>query len=134
LKLDRAAKSETADENQQEVPIPRQTHHLGIELAVGENRRILGLAAYGNAVLSRFPIRSRFNYDLTVAGRDSRGCFRTEVHYSPSCRLQVLNVHLGTAFLSAAARPGPSFVSSAKTTEQPPLTSFWATSTSGQEV
>lgn len=70
---------------------------LGFELEMGENRRLRG-AAYGNAVLSRFPLRSCSNYDLSVAGRENRGCFRTEVHYSPSCRLQVFNVHLGTGF------------------------------------
>jgi endonuclease/exonuclease/phosphatase family metal-dependent hydrolase len=71
--------------------------HLGMQLAMGENRRLLG-AAYGNAVLSRFPLHSSFNYDLSVGGRENRGCFRTEVLYSPACRLQVFNVHLGTGF------------------------------------
>ena len=64
---------------------------------MGENRRLLG-AAYGNAVLSRFPLHSSLNYDLSVGGRESRGCFRTEVLYGPTCRLQVFNVHLGTGF------------------------------------
>ena len=71
--------------------------HLGFQLAMGENRR-LREAAYGNAVLSRFPLHSCSNYDLSVAGRERRGSFRTEVLYSPGRRLQVFNVHLGTGF------------------------------------
>lgn len=70
---------------------------LGLELAMGENRRLHG-AAYGNAVLSRFPLRACGNSDLSVGGRERRGCVRTEVLYGPDVRLQVFNVHLGTGF------------------------------------
>ena len=70
---------------------------LGMEVAMGENRRLLG-AAYGNVVLSRFPLHGCVNWDLSVGGRERRGCFRTEVLYRPNCRLQLFNVHLGTGF------------------------------------
>ena len=70
---------------------------LGFELAVGENRR-LGGAAYGNVLLSRFPLRGSCNFDLSVSGRERRGCARTEVLYAPGRSVQVFNVHLGTGF------------------------------------
>ncbi len=67
---------------------------LGFEMAMGENRRIRDVA-YGNAVLSRFPLRMHCNYDLT-AGRERRGCLHTEVLCGSG--LHVYNVHLGTGF------------------------------------
>lgn len=70
---------------------------LGVHWAFGENRQLLG-DAYGNVVLSRFALRSQCNYDVTVEGRESRGCLRTDVfvHNQP---IHVFNVHLGTGFL-----------------------------------
>jgi endonuclease/exonuclease/phosphatase family metal-dependent hydrolase len=35
--------------------------------------------AYGNAVLSRHPIQATRNYDLSVPGREPRGCLRADV-------------------------------------------------------
>jgi endonuclease/exonuclease/phosphatase family metal-dependent hydrolase len=70
---------------------------LGYELATGENRQLAG-AAYGNAVLSRFPLRGCINNDLSVAGRERRGCFQTEVLCAPGLTMHVFNVHLGTGF------------------------------------
>jgi endonuclease/exonuclease/phosphatase family metal-dependent hydrolase len=64
----------------------------------GENRRLQG-AAYGNAVLSRLPVRFSRNYDLTWRGRERRGCLRVDVEPSPGVLLHVFNVHLGTGFL-----------------------------------
>ncbi len=58
--------------------------------------------AYGNAVLSRFPIRRKRTLDLTVGRRKRRGCLYVRLklpgHYKD---LHVLNWHLG---LSAAER------------------------------
>ena len=104
-----------------------------MQLAMGENRRLLG-AAYGNAVLSRFPLHSCCNYDLSVGGRENRGCFRTEVLYGPSCRLQVFNVHLGTGFFERRRQAQILLrqLSANKGTHAP--ASFWATSTSGQKA
>ena len=81
-------------ENDQAGYFARQ---LGFHLALGENRRLRG-AAYGNAVLSRFPLGNSLNCDLSVAGRERRGCFRTEVLYRSGRCLRVFNVHLGTGF------------------------------------
>lgn len=70
---------------------------LGMGFAMGENRKHLGYV-YGNAVLSRFPIRASRNYDLSVAGREARGCLRADVKWGNSTALHVFNVHLGTSF------------------------------------
>lgn len=70
----------------------------GMGFALGENRRHRG-AAYGNVVLSRFPIKSTRNYDLTVEGREQRGCLRADIDLSGAGALHVFNVHLGTALL-----------------------------------
>lgn len=64
----------------------------------GENRRLRG-AAYGNAVLSRFPALFAKNYDLTWARRERRGCLRVDVEPWEGVPLHVFNVHLGTGFL-----------------------------------
>jgi len=70
---------------------------LALHFVMGENRKHLG-HAYGNAVLSRFPIRARENYDLSVQGRESRGCLRADIAWRDSEVLHVFNVHLGTSF------------------------------------
>lgn len=78
----------------------QQAEHLAELLqkhsAFGENRQLLG-DAYGNVVLSRFPVHSHCNHDVSVAGRERRGCLRTDV-YLQGRALHVFNVHLGTAF------------------------------------
>lgn len=70
---------------------------LALLFVMGENRKHLG-DAYGNAVLSRFPIRASRNYDLSVEGRESRGCLRADIVGPSSAVLHVFNVHLGTSF------------------------------------
>lgn len=70
---------------------------LRLDFVLGENRRHHGYA-YGNVVLSRFPIRTMRNYDLSVHGREERGCLRADLQVDGSV-LHVFNVHLGTAFL-----------------------------------
>lgn len=51
---------------------------------------------YGNAVLSRFPIRMMRTYDLSFVGREERGCVRADIAVNGRL-LHVFNVHLGTA-------------------------------------
>lgn len=53
---------------------------------------------FGNAVLSRFPIRSHAQHDLSWKNCWERGLQRVEVDVSGT-RLHVYNVHLGTAIL-----------------------------------
>ena len=71
---------------------------LGLPYVLGENRQHRG-SAYGNVVLSRFPIRMMRNYDLSVSGRESRGCLRADLLVNGEALLHVFNVHLGTALI-----------------------------------
>src|SRR5215469_16809373 len=68
-------------------------HELALAFVMGGNRKHLG-NLYGNAVLSRFPIRSNRNYDVTVKGRESRGCLRADIVWREPVVLHVFNVHL----------------------------------------
>jgi endonuclease/exonuclease/phosphatase family metal-dependent hydrolase len=71
---------------------------LGYQHALGENRRMRG-GAYGNVVLSRHPLRTVRNYDISVSGCERRGCLHTDVCLPDGEVLHVFNVHLGLAFL-----------------------------------
>ncbi len=59
---------------------PTMHHHLGF--------------AYGNAVLARHPIRAIRNYDLSVPGREPRGCVRADVQLERAV-VHVFAAHLG---------------------------------------
>jgi endonuclease/exonuclease/phosphatase family metal-dependent hydrolase len=63
----------------------------------GENRRHNG-AAYGNLLLSRFPVLGSWNYDITTRGREPRGVLRADVKLKDGQVLHLFNVHLGTAY------------------------------------
>ena len=71
---------------------------LGMPFVIGENRKHRGFA-YGNVVLSRLPIRMVRNYDLSVRGREERGCLRADIAMDGGALLHVFNVHLGTALI-----------------------------------
>jgi endonuclease/exonuclease/phosphatase family metal-dependent hydrolase len=70
---------------------------LGYHPAFGENRRHNG-AAYGNLLLSRFPVAGFWNYDITARGREPRGVLRADVRLADGHILHLFNVHLGTAY------------------------------------
>jgi endonuclease/exonuclease/phosphatase family metal-dependent hydrolase len=69
--------------------------------AVGLNVK-LKTGMYGNATLSRFPIRKERNIDLTIENRKARGCLYTELDIPASESRQValplFNLHLGLSF------------------------------------
>jgi endonuclease/exonuclease/phosphatase family metal-dependent hydrolase len=85
-----------------EEPVKNQAEYiagrLGFHFALGENRRMRG-GAYGNVVLSRFPLRAVRNYDISVSGCERRGCLHTDVRLPDGELLHVFNVHLGLALL-----------------------------------
>jgi endonuclease/exonuclease/phosphatase family metal-dependent hydrolase len=85
---------EAAREHNQVAAIAEE---LGLEFRTGENRRLRG-SAYGNAVLSRWPIVSDLNHDLTWRMYEPRGCLDVAIEFDSRTVLQVFNVHLGTAF------------------------------------
>ncbi|HKT10812.1 MAG TPA: endonuclease/exonuclease/phosphatase family protein [Terriglobia bacterium] len=70
---------------------------LGYHPAFGENRRHNG-AAYGNLLLSRFPVLGFWNYDITARGREPRGVLRADIRLAGGRLLHLFNVHLGTAW------------------------------------
>lgn len=76
---------------------------LKLPYVLGENRKHRG-HGYGNVVLSRFPIRTMRNYDLSVSGREERGCLRADLAVNGGTLLHVFNVHLGTALLERRAQ------------------------------
>lgn len=71
---------------------------LGMDYRLGENRRLRG-GAYGNLVLSRWPMGEAINHDISVAGREQRGCMRVNIPLANNSVLHLYNVHLGTSFL-----------------------------------
>jgi endonuclease/exonuclease/phosphatase family metal-dependent hydrolase len=71
---------------------------LGLEYRLGENRQLRG-GAYGNLVLSRWPMSSAINHDISVAGREQRGCMRVNIPLPGNGVLHVYNAHLGTSFV-----------------------------------
>ena len=85
------------------LPELDQARHLahaldGYSWCVGENRMLHG-GAYGNMTLSRLPIESFQNYDLTHRRREPRGCLRTELRLDDATTLHAFNLHLGTGFM-----------------------------------
>ena len=87
---------EAAREHNQVAAIAEE---LGLDFRTGENRRLRG-SAYGNALLSRWPIASDHNHDLTWRMYEPRGCLDVTIDLpaETQTRLQVFNVHLGTGF------------------------------------
>jgi len=49
---------------------------------------------YGNCILSRYPISATRSYDLSVAGREKRGCLRADLDLGAAA-LHFFNCHLG---------------------------------------
>jgi len=71
---------------------------LELDFRLGENRQLKG-GAYGNVVLSRFPMLAARNHDISVAGREQRGCLRVDIDLHGKQPLHIYNVHLGTSFV-----------------------------------
>lgn len=74
------------------------SEQMAMACAIGGTRVHKG-AIYGNVVLSRLPLLESRNYDISVRGREERGCMRADVSANGIGLLHVFNVHLGTAFL-----------------------------------
>jgi endonuclease/exonuclease/phosphatase family metal-dependent hydrolase len=83
---------------------PRHDGHaqeLGAALGMGwamAPTRLLRLHAYGNVVLSRFPIVHHVRYDLSWKTCEPRCCQRVDVDLGGRL-LHLYNVHFGTAIL-----------------------------------
>ena len=90
--------------------VKRSSHHKQVELfgdALGmpyraffANVDVRGGGSYGNAVLSRFPIVTAHNHDLTVSFKKRRSVIAAEIrirHDSIDRTIHVFNMHLGLA-------------------------------------
>lgn len=71
---------------------------VGLEFRIGETRKLRG-AAYGNVVLSRFPVKQVEVYDLTASRREPRGCIRCDLEVAHGKIIHVFNIHLGTGYI-----------------------------------
>ena len=71
---------------------------VGFEFRIGETRKLRG-AAYGNVVLSRYPVKQVEVYDLTASRREPRGCIRCDLEIAHGKIVHVFNIHLGTGYL-----------------------------------
>jgi endonuclease/exonuclease/phosphatase family metal-dependent hydrolase len=69
---------------------------LGLEMSLGSVRKLRG-GEYGNVVLSAFPLGPGCRHDLSVAGREARGCLQSDVRLRDGTLLHVFAVHLGTS-------------------------------------
>jgi endonuclease/exonuclease/phosphatase family metal-dependent hydrolase len=78
---------------------------LGFEMKFGAVRSSLG-GQYGNLVLSALPLGQGHLYDLSIAGREERGCLRVDVRLAEDATLHLFNVHLGTS-VSERRQQGP---------------------------
>jgi endonuclease/exonuclease/phosphatase family metal-dependent hydrolase len=57
-----------------------------------------GARQYGNAILTRLNLLSSRTYDLSVKGREPRGCVRADLDLGGGAQLHVFNLHLGLSF------------------------------------
>jgi endonuclease/exonuclease/phosphatase family metal-dependent hydrolase len=71
---------------------------LGLELYLGENRLHRG-GLYGNAVLTNFKVTDQKNFDISIPGRERRGCLHVDLELPDLTKIHIYNLHLGTAFL-----------------------------------
>jgi endonuclease/exonuclease/phosphatase family metal-dependent hydrolase len=69
---------------------------LGMDLIMGETRAH-GAGIYGNAVLTRLPVKGSARCDLSCGTREPRGCLRVDLSVGDRV-LHVFVAHLGLAF------------------------------------
>lgn len=81
-------------EESEREQVRRIAETLGLKYCFGGNWSS-GDSVYGNAVLSRWPLHTERNYDISVYGRQRRGCLRADLMVEDVALLHVFNVHLG---------------------------------------
>ena len=70
---------------------------LGMNFRLGENRKHQG-GDYGNVILSRLPIVSSQNHDISIRHREPRGCLRAEIEIAAGRTFHFVNLHMGTSY------------------------------------
>lgn len=73
------------------------TANLGFHSSFGPNRRLNG-GPYGNLLLSRFPLQTKGNLDISICGYEQRGCLRGDITMG-NTTVHFFNVHLGTGVI-----------------------------------
>jgi len=69
---------------------------LGFKAVFGCTRHHQG-RPYGNAILTRWPILSSHDMDISWQRRERRGCIRADLK-TPLGTLHIFNIHMGTSF------------------------------------
>jgi endonuclease/exonuclease/phosphatase family metal-dependent hydrolase len=69
---------------------------LGLHASFGRTRNHGG-RPYGNAILTRWPIISCREMDISRVNRERRGCIRADLK-TPRGTLHVFNIHMGTSY------------------------------------
>jgi endonuclease/exonuclease/phosphatase family metal-dependent hydrolase len=70
---------------------------LGMNYCLGENRKHMG-GDYGNVTLTKYPIITHHNHDISVKKYEPRGCLCAEVSMGEDPPLHFVNLHMGTSF------------------------------------
>jgi endonuclease/exonuclease/phosphatase family metal-dependent hydrolase len=70
---------------------------LGLQHYCFEPARRLRGSPYGNAILSRYPVRASYNYKLAWKRQEPRACLRVDLAFNGRLALHIFNVHLGTS-------------------------------------
>jgi endonuclease/exonuclease/phosphatase family metal-dependent hydrolase len=81
-------------EESEREQVARIAETLGLKYCFGGNWSRDG-AIYGNAILSRWRVHTERNYDLSVNGRQRRGCLRADIIVQDLALIHIFNVHLG---------------------------------------
>jgi endonuclease/exonuclease/phosphatase family metal-dependent hydrolase len=103
LRCDAAALQEVGDPHRHGSQHETADHaawlgcRLGWYVAYGPNFVLAG-RPYGNAILSRYPIARAHNYDLSVEGKEPRGCLRADLSLPDGRTLHLFDLHLGLSF------------------------------------
>lgn len=85
------------DEHEEREQLRPIAEELGLRYCFGGNWSRAG-GVYGNAILSRWPLHTVCNYDLSVDGRERRGCIRADIEVEEAVTLHIFNLHLGLSF------------------------------------
>jgi endonuclease/exonuclease/phosphatase family metal-dependent hydrolase len=81
-------------EESEREQVSRIADTLGLKYCFGGNWS-RGGGVYGNAIMSRWRLHTERNYDISVNGRERRGCLRADVMVEDVALLHVFNVHFG---------------------------------------
>jgi len=73
------------------------SEELGYHVSHGPARELKG-EPYGNVILSRWPIGTSHNCDITVTSKEPRSCLQAVIEVPGNKPVSLFNVHMGTGF------------------------------------